>query len=159
MVDVNNALLGGGPFSPQRAGHLPIADLIEIAYSGKYTKSELLNKLVKTSGLIGYLGTDNGIEITEKIKQGDKKYELIYKAMVYQISKYIGAYAAVLKGNVHGIYLSGGLTYDDEYLVPWMKENVGWIAPVFVFPGEEEMEALAHSAHRVLIGEVKARKY
>lgn len=158
VVDVNNALLGMGPFSPQRAGALPIGDLLDLAYSGEYTKKELTVKLAKKSGLLAYLGTDDGKKIQEDIEKGDKKSKLIFDAMIYQIAKEIGASAAVLKGNVDAIILTGGLAYGD-YLVNLIKERTEFIAKVFVEPGENEMEALCQGGIRVLKGEEEALDY
>ncbi|RLC56773.1 MAG: butyrate kinase [Candidatus Cloacimonadota bacterium] len=151
MIDVNNAVLGMGPFSPQRAGALPISDLLELAFSGKYTHQELVDMFTKTGGLIAYLGTDHGGEVIAMIKKGDKKAKLVFDAMLYQISKEIGACATVLKGKVDGIFLTGGLVYND-YVVNALKERTSFIAKTFVIPGEKEMEALTQGAVRVLKG-------
>lgn len=157
-VDVNNALLGMGPFSPQRAGALPIGDLLDLAFSGKYSHKELIVKLTKKSGLIAYLGTDNGLEIEDRIKDGDKKAELILKAMCYQVAKEIGASAAVLEGKVDAIFLTGGLAYD-KFIVDEIMRMNGFIAPIHVYPGENEMEALSQGALRVLKGLEKEKIY
>jgi len=158
IVDVNNAVLGMGPFSPQRAGALPIGDLLELAYSGKYSHRELVGKLTKTGGLIAYLGTDDCEEIVVRIKKGDKKAELIFNAMCYQISKEIGACAAVLKGKVDALFLTGGLAHND-YVVDFISSATEFIAPIYVFPGEYEMEALSQGAIRILQGLEKAKDY
>ena len=158
VVDVNNALLGMGPFSPQRAGALPIGDLLDLAYSGKYTKKELTNYLSKSAGLTAYLGTDNGIEVDKKIQEGDQKFKLIRDAMCYQIAKEIGACATVLEGKVDAIFLTGGLAYG-ENLNNEIKKRVDFIAPVYVLPGENEMEALSQGAINVLKGLEEANEY
>lgn len=158
VVDVNNALLGMGPFSPQRAGALPIGDLLELAYSGKYTHKELTNYLTKTAGLMAYLGTDSGIEVNKRIQEGDAKAKMILDAMCYQVAKEIGACATVLKGQVHAIYMSGGLVYN-EYIVEQIRDRVGFIAPIHLYPGEKEMEALSMGAVRVLSGLEEALEY
>lgn len=158
IVDVNNALLGMGPFSPQRAGALPISGIINLCFSGKYTKSELEKKLVKKSGLIAYLGTDSGIEIENAIDEGNQKFEKIFRAFAYQISKEIGVCATVLKGDVDAIYLTGGLAYD-KYLTKWIIERTKFIAPVLIFPGEGEMEALAQAGVRAISGEEEPKIY
>ena len=157
-VDVNNALLGMGPFSPQRAGALPIGDLLEMAYSGDWDKKKLTNYLTKTGGLMAYLGTDSGIEIAQRIADGDEKAAQILDAMCYQVSKEIGASAAVLEGKVDCIFLSGGLAYN-KVVVDAIVKRTGFIAPVKVFPGEKEMEAFSQGAIRVLKGEEEARQY
>jgi butyrate kinase len=158
VVDVNNALLGMGPFSPQRAGALPIGDLIDMAYSGKYTKKELNTYLTKTAGLMAYLGTDSGIEVNKRINEGDEKARLIMEAMCYQVSKEIGASAAVLSGKVDGIFLSGGLVYND-FIVEHIRDRCEFIAEVHLYPGEKEMEALCQGGLRVLRGLEEALEY
>lgn len=158
VVDVNNALLGMGPFSPQRAGALPIGDLLDLAYSGKYTKKELTTYLTKTAGLMAYLGTDSGIEINKRIEAGDEYAKKIQDAMCYQVAKEIGACATVLCGKVDGIYLSGGLVYN-AHIVDAIKERVDFIAPLFLYPGEKEMEALCMGGVRVLSGLEEAQEY
>jgi len=158
VVDVNNALLGMGPFSPQRAGALPIGDLLDLAYSGKYTKKELTTYLTKTAGLMAYLGTDSGIEINKRIEAGDEYAKKIQDAMCYQVAKEIGACATVLYGKVDGIYLSGGLVYN-SHIVDAIKERVEFIAPLYLYPGEKEMEALCQGGVRVLSGQETAQVY
>ena len=158
IVDANNALLGMGPFSPQRAGALPIGDLIEMAYSGKYTKKELQTYLSKNAGLLAYLGTDDGKVICDKIEAGDAEAKNIFDAMIYQVAKDIGASAAVLSGKVDAIFITGGLTYG-KYLCEEMKKRIEFIAPVYVYPGEFEMEALTQGAVRVLKGIETALEY
>ncbi len=158
VVDMNNALLGMGPFSPQRAGALPIGDLIDLCYSGKWTKKELTGYLTRGAGLISYLGSDDGIWIEEEIRKGNKDVKFVHDAMCYQISKEIGAYAAVLEGDVDCIFLTGGLAYN-PFLVAEIKRRTSWIAQVLVYPGEKEMEALSQGGVRVLKGEEKAREY
>lgn len=159
VIDVNNALDGDGPFTPERSGTLPLTQLIDLCYFGKYTLEEMKKKIKGRGGLVAYLGTNNAKEIQERIKKGDKKAELVYKAMAYQIVKWIGKMAVALKGEIDAIVLTGGLAYDEEFLVPWIKEKVSFLGPVMVFPGGEEEEALAHGVLRVLKGEEVAKKY
>lgn len=158
VVDVNNALLGMGPFSPQRAGALPIGDLLELAYSGKYTHPQLVKYLTKTAGFMAYLGTDSGIEVNQRIEAGDAKAKLITEAMCYQVAKEVGACATVLQGKVDAIYMSGGLVYND-FIVEQIRARVQFIAPIHLFPGEREMEALSQGGLRVLNGLEVAREY
>ena len=158
IVDVNNALLGMGPFSPQRAGALPIGDLLDLAYSGNYTKKELSTYLTKAGGLMAYLGTDSGIEVEKRVEAGDEYAKLIRDAMCYQVAKEIGACAAVLNGKVDAIYLSGGLVYNQQ-IVDVIRKRVEFIAPLHVYPGEKEMEALSQGGVRVLSGLEKALDY
>jgi len=158
IIDVNNAVLGMGPFSPQRAGALPIGDILELAFSGKFTHKELVDKFTKTGGLKAYLGTDDGQEILKKINNGDKKAELIFSAMCYQISKEIGACATVLKGNVDAVFLTGGLAYN-TFVVDQISDRIKFLAPIYLYPGEKEMEALSQGAIRIFKGLDKAKEY
>ncbi len=158
VVDVNNALLGMGPFSPQRAGALPIGDVLDLAFSGKYTKKDLINRFTKTAGFMAYLGVDSGIDVADMIDKGDKKAELICEAMCYQIAKETGACATVLEGKVDAIFLTGGLAYN-KYVVNGISKRIKFLAPLHIFPGEKEMEALSQGGVRVLKGLEEARKY
>ncbi len=157
IVDVNNAN-EGGPFSPERAGGLPSINIVEMSYSGKYSEKELKKLLTKSAGLTSYLGTNDMREVIDKVKKGDKYATQIFEAMCYQISKEIAAMATVLKGNVEAIILTGGIAYNGE-LVDEVKRRVEWIAPIVVYPGEKELEALAFAALRVLRGEEEPREY
>lgn len=158
VVDVNNALLGMGPFSPQRAGALPTGDLLELAFSGKYTHKELVNRLTKTGGYFAYLGTDSGIEVENRVNAGDEEAKKIQDAMCYQVSKEIGACATVLCGKVDAIFMSGGLVYNPQ-VISEIKMRAGFIAPIHLYPGEKEMEALSQGAIRVLSGSEPALDY
>ncbi|HOS70519.1 MAG TPA: butyrate kinase [Bacillota bacterium] len=158
VVDVNNALDGEGPFSPERAGGLPIDGLIKLCYSGKYTLDEIKKKITGKGGLVAYLGTNDGREVVRMIEEGNKKAELVYKAMAYQVAKEIGACAAVLEGKVDAVCLTGGLAYD-KHLTGWIKERVEFIGDVRIYPGEDEMIALAEGGLRVLREEEDAREY
>ena len=157
-VDVNNALDGDGPFSPERAGGIPAGELIRGCYSGKYTQQEMTRKLVGQGGLVAYLNTNDGREVVSRIQQGDKEAESVYRAMAYQIAKEIGSCAVVLKGKIDAIVLTGGLAYD-ELLTGWIREQVDFLGRVMVYPGEDEMIALTEGALRILRGEEKARTY
>ena len=158
MVDVNQALDGTGPFSPERAGGLPIGDLIRMCYSGQYTYEEMFRKCVGQGGLVAHLGTNDAREVEKRIAAGDEHARLVYEAMAYQIAKEIGAMATVLKGEVDAIVLTGGLAFS-ELLTGWIVERVKWIAPVLIFPGEDELLAMAQGALRVLRGEEAARDF
>ncbi len=157
MLDVNDAN-EMGPFSPERSGGLPSGDLIDLCFSGKYTEDELRRKIVRSSGLSAYLGTNDGLEIERRISAGDQKAQLIYKAMAYQIAKEIGAMATVLSGQVRAIAITGGLAYS-TMLTDWIKDDVRFIAPVLVYPGEDELLALAQGCLRVIKGEEQSREY
>lgn len=158
VVDVNNALDGDGPFSPERAGSVPIGDLIKLCFSGKYSEAEVYGKVVGKGGFVGYLNTNDVKGVIDKMEEGDKECEAIYKAFVYQIAKAIGEMSVVLEGKVDQIVFTGGIAYSPT-LVPDLKAKVEWIAPVTVYPGEDELLALAQGAIRVLDGEEEAKVY
>lgn len=158
VIDVNNALLGMGPFSPQRAGALPIGDLLNMAYSGKWTKKQLEGYLAKKAGWMAYLGTDDGREVQKMIDEGNKDADLYRKAMCYQVAKEIGACAAAINGEVDAIFLTGGLVYSKP-LVEEISNRVKFIADIYEYPGEKEMEALSQGGVRVLKGEEEAKVY
>ncbi len=159
VVDVNNALDGEGPFSPERSGSLYSGLLIDLCYSGKFTHREVRSLIKGRGGLIAYLGTNDAREVVKRIKAGDDYAKLIYEAMAYQIAKEIGSLAPIVNGEIDAIVLTGGLAYDSEILVPLIQEKVSFIAPVMIFPGEEEMQALAAGAYRVIHGEEVVNHY
>lgn len=158
VVDVNNGLHGDGPFSPERAGTVPIGELVDLCFSGKYFRSEVMKSLVGEGGLVGYLGTNDAVLVEKRIAAGDEKAKLIYDAMAYQIAKEIGSAAAVLEGQIDAIILTGGLAYGKEF-IKQISSKIDWIAEVSVYPGEDELQALAEGAIRVLSGEEKAKNY
>ena len=158
-IDVNNALLGMGPFSPQRAGALPIGDLIQMCFSGEYTQKELEGKFAKKSGLIAYTGTDNGSELEKRASQGDETALSALKAMGYQVIKEAGGAAAALKGKVDAVVFTGGLVYAQKILMPFLKEHLSFLGKHIEYPGEKEMEALADAGRRVMAGEEKSKTY
>lgn len=158
VIDVANALDGEGPFSPERSGGLPVGDLAKLCFSGKYTLAEIKKKITGNGGLVAYLGTNDGRDVVKMIEGGDQKAEVVYKAMAYQVAKEIGACAAVLKGKVDAILVTGGIAYDKMF-VQWIKDSVAFIADVKVYPGEDEMIALAEGGLRVLRGEEEAKSY
>lgn len=157
LIDANNAIQEG-PFSPERSGSLPMTAFLEMCTCGKYTKSFLLRRLVGEGGLVAYLGTNSADEVVQRIKEGDNYARRIYEAMAYQISKEIGAMATVLNGEVDYIVLTGGLA-GSNLLIDWIKRRIGFIAPVIIYPGENEMLALAQGALRVLRREEEAKEY
>lgn len=158
VIDVANALDGEGPFSPERAGSLPVGDMIKLCYSGKYTQDEIKKMLTGKGGIVSYLETNDAREVEARIENGDKYAELIYYAMSYQVAKEIGACAAVLKGKVDGIIITGGIAYDKKFTT-WIEERVKFIAEVTIYPGEDELTALAEGGLRVLRGEEEAKLY
>ena len=157
-IDANNALDGEGPFSPERAGSLPAADLIRLCFSGKYNEKQLLKRIAGKAGLNAHLGTNNMREILQRIKEGDEHAKLIVEAMLYHVAKNIAAEAAVLCGNIDAILLTGGMAHSD-YIVSELRRRIGFLAPVYTFPGEDEMEALALNALAVLQGKREAKVY
>ena len=158
VIDVNNALDGEGPFSPERTGGLPVGDLIKLCYSGDYTHEEVKKMIKGNGGLVSYLNTNDAREVEERIKNGDKYAELIYSAMAYQVGKEIGAQAAVLKGKVDAIILTGGIAYD-KIFISWIEDMVSFISKVIVYPGEDELTALAEGGFRILNGEEHPKIY
>jgi butyrate kinase len=158
VVDVNNALDGEGPFSPERAGGLPVGDLAKMCFSGKYTLDDIKKKINGKGGFVAYLDTNDAREVIAQVEAGDEKAKLVFDAMSYQVAKEIGKCAAVLKGKVDAIILTGGIAYGKE-TVDYIKERVEFICPVVVYPGEDELLALAEGGLRVLRGQEKAKEY
>jgi len=164
MVDVNQAVDGTGPFAPERSGGLPVGDVLRMCfgvhpYEGLHiTYEEMCKKLAGKGGLVAHLGTNNAQEVERRINAGDDHARLIYEAMAYQIAKEIGAMATVLKGELDAIVITGGVAHS-KMLLGWIRDRVSWIAPILVYPGEDEMLALAQGALRVLKGEETARQY
>jgi len=157
IIDVNNAY-DGGPFSPQRTGSLPTTQLVELAFSGKYKSAEELNyALTRKSGLLAYLGTDDGKVIRKRIEQGDQQAAQVYEAMAFQIAKEISAMASVLKGRVKAIIITGGMAHPP--LTDWIRERTDWIATMHLYPGEHEMTALAEAGLRFLLGQEELKDY
>jgi len=157
MIDVNNAT-DEGPFAPERAGTLPVNGLIDLCFSGRYTRHELKRLVVGGAGLVAHLDTNSSLEVERRIAAGDAHARLVYEAMAYTIAKEIGAMATVLKGDLAAIALTGGIAHS-QMLIGWIRERVQFIAPVVVYPGEDEMLALAQGALRVLRGEEEAKDY
>jgi butyrate kinase len=157
MIDVANPN-DTGPFSPERAGSLPTSDLIKMCFSGKYTLEDMKNKLIGNGGLVAHLGTSDGRDVEKRIAAGDEHAALIYEAMAYGVAKEIGAMSTVLQGDVDAIILTGGLAHSQR-LVNWLRSRVGFLAPVLVYPGEDELQALAEGGLRVLRGEEEAKIY
>ncbi len=164
MVDVNQALDGTGPFAPERAGGLPVGDVVRMCYGiAPYedvalTYEQMFRKLAGQGGLVAHLGTNNAVEVERRIEAGDAHARFIYEAMAYQIAKEIGAMATVLKGEVEAIVITGGVARS-AVLLDWIEDRVAWIAPLLLYPGEDEMLALAEGVLRVLWGKEPARVY
>ncbi len=158
VIDVNQALDGDGPFSPERSGSLPMGEFAKICFSGKYTLTEVQKMITGKGGYVAYLGSNDAYAVQKQAEAGDEKAALIQDAMAYQVAKEIGAAAAVLKGNVDAILLTGGIAHS-KYFDDFIKSHVEFIAPVFVYPGEDEMKALAMNGLSVISGEVKMEVY
>ncbi len=158
QIDANNAN-EDGPFSPQRTGSLPLQGVIDMCFSSKFTKKDILDKIQRKGGLLAYLGTDDIPEIEKRIRNGDKYADLIYNAMIYQIAKEIGSMFVALKGKVTAIIITGGVAYQKN-LVNKLKSWIRFVGkPILIFPGEEEMTALAKGVIRVLYKKEKLQKY
>ncbi len=158
VIDVNNALDGDGPIAPERAGTLPAGSLVELCFSGRYTKGEVRKMLCGKGGVVNLLGTNSMIEVRKRAAEGDEDAKLVLDAMYYSIAKSIGAMAAVLEGEVDAVILTGGLAHS-EVITDNISRRIGYIAPVAIYPGEDEMLALAESGLSVLKGERKAAIY
>ncbi|WP_032120462.1 butyrate kinase [Clostridium amazonitimonense] len=158
IIDVNNALDGEGPFSPERSGGVPVGDLVKMCYSGKYTLDEIKKKINGKGGFVAYLGTNDARDVLKASNEGDKKAKLVFDAMAYQVAKEIGKCSAVLCGKVDTIILTGGIAYSKE-MVDAISERVSFISNIVVYPGEDEMLALAEGGLRVLNGEEEAKEY
>ncbi len=158
VIDVNNGLDGEGPFSPERTGGLPAGDLVTMCFSGKYSIEEIRKKITGRGGLVAYLGTNSAYEAANMARDGDSKAELIYRAMAYQVAKDIGAMAAVLNGDVDAIILTGGIAYD-ELFCRWIEERTGFISRIVIYPGEDEMKALAEGVYYAVMGDIEIREY
>lgn len=158
VIDVNNTIDGEGAFSPERSGSVPAGDLARMCFSGKYTLDEILKKITGKGGFVSYLNTNDGRVVEAAMLVGDEKTKLIHDAMGYQVSKDIGAAAAVLKGKVDAIILTGGMAFGKP-MVNYIKDNISFIAPVIVYPGEDEMLALAQGTIRILKGKEEVKDY
>ena len=158
VIDVNNALNGDGAFSPERSGGLPAGQLAELCFSGKYTHSEVKSMLSGKGGMAAYLGTNSFKEVCEMAADENPEAKLILDAFVYQVAKEIGAMAAVLKGKVDAIILTGGMTHNNS-MTNSIKQMVNFIADVAVYPGEDEMKALAYNVLQVLNKNIDVKTY
>jgi butyrate kinase len=158
VIDVNNGLDGEGPMSPERAGTLPTLGLVNLCFSWRHTLPEISKMAVGKGGFVAHLKTNDARVVEQRIDAGDAHAETIYRAMAYQVAKEIGRSSVALKGKVDRICITGGLAHS-KILTAWIREAVEWIAPVAIYPGEDEMIALAEGALRVLRGEEAAKEY
>ncbi len=157
-IDANNALDGEGPFSPERAGTLPAAELIHLCFGGKYTEEQLLEQVTGHAGLSAHLGTNNLQDILKWIEAGDTHAKNVINAMIWNIAKGIAAEAAVLYGKIDAILLTGGMAFSD-FIIEKIKERISFLAPIYVYPGQDEMQALTENALKVLKGQAEAQTY
>ncbi|MBR3150571.1 MAG: butyrate kinase [Erysipelotrichaceae bacterium] len=157
MVDGPNGLDGDGPFSTNRSCGLPVGGLIDMCYSGQYTRAEMRKKINGLGGLMSYIGETDMRKIEAEIARGNHEYKEATDAMIYQEAKEIAAMAAVLKGKVDAIIFTGGIAFS-EYVISGIREYISWIAPIYCYPGEFEMESLGTNAYKALIGEVETKE-
>jgi len=158
VVDVNNALDGDGPFSPERSGTLPVGQLIEACFCGNFTEDEMKRMVTGEGGMVAYLNTNSMIEITDFAAEGDEEAIFYVNAFVYQVAKAIGEMATVLKGEVDAIILTGGIA-NNHTITGMLKERVGFISTVEIFAGEDELAAMAMNAQMMISGELTPKKY
>lgn len=158
VIDVNNALNGDGPFSPERSGGLPSGQLVDLCFSGRFTHAELKSMLTGKGGMVAYLGTNSFIEVCKMADNGDEKAQIIRNASSYQIGKEIGAMAAVLDGKVDAIILTGGMAFQETNVLK-IKSMVDFIGKVVVYPGEDELKALAFNGLLALDGKIEIKTY
>ncbi len=158
VVDVNQGLDGEGPFSPERSGTLPVGALVRLCFSGDYTQKEIMKMVKGEGGMAAYLGTNSAYDVEKRAGSGDKEAKEVLEAMAYQVSKEVGAMSAVLKGDVDGILITGGVA-NSKWFVNLVVERVHKIAPTHVYPGEDEMRALAFNGLRIIRGEADLKVY
>ncbi|MDD2298129.1 MAG: butyrate kinase [Fermentimonas sp.] len=158
VIDVNQGLDGDGPFSPERSGTLPVGQLLKVAFSGIYSYEKMAEMIVGKGGMMAYLGTNDAYLAEREAKDGDEKCLEVLSAMAYQVAKEIGSMSTVLKGEVDGILITGGIA-NSKWFCNMIIERVYRIAPVYVYPGQDEMGALAENALLALNGEIEIKEY
>ncbi len=158
VIDVNNALNGDGPFSPERSGSLPAAQLAGLCFSGRYSKEQVLKMITGQGGMVAYLNTNDFSEVCRRADEGDEEAKLVREASSYQIAREIAAAAAVLGGEVDAIILTGGMAYQEQH-VERIRVMTGFIAAIVVYPGEDELKALAHSGLMAIDNRLKIKEY
>ncbi|WP_396128167.1 butyrate kinase [Exiguobacterium mexicanum] len=158
VIDVNNGLDGDGPLAPERAGSIPVGQVVELCYSTRYKESEMKQKIVGRGGLFAHLGTFDAIEIEQRMADGDEQAVLLYETMAYRVAQEIAKHGATLRGDVDAILLTGGIAYS-TWLTEQISARVGYLAPVHIYPGEDELKALAEGALRAIRHEEAVREY
>jgi butyrate kinase len=157
-IECSDALSGDGPFSPSRAGMLSPVDVVKMCFSGKYNEKEMLRKINGHSGLTAHLGTNDVREVERRIKDGDEHARLILDAMIYQTARRLASLTPATNGHVDAIILTGAISHS-QYVTDGLKERLSWIAPIFIYPGEDELTALAHNAYRAMTGQQEIKTY
>jgi butyrate kinase len=158
VIDVNQGLDGDGPFSPERSGTLPVGQLLKVAFSGIYSYNKMAEMIVGKGGMMAYLGTNDAYLAEREANKGDEKCSEVLAAMAYQVAKEIGAMSTVLKGKVDGILITGGIA-NSKWFCNMIIERVYRIAPVYIYPGQDEMGALAENALMAINGEIEIKEY
>ena len=158
VIDTSHGLGGDGPITPERAGCCPPYPLIDMCFSGKYTKQEIKKKLIGQGGAVAYFGTNDMREVVQRAKEGREEYVVFMKAFVLNIAKYIVAQGALVEGKVDVIILTGGVAYSQD-ITDAITKKVSWLAPVVVYPGENELASLAENGYIILAGETKIHTY
>jgi butyrate kinase len=158
VVDVNDMFSASGPMSPRQSGDLPPLQLVELCYSGKYSLEELRTRITGVGGLVAHLGTDDVGEVVRRVKAGDRKFQTVFDAFIYQLVKYIGASAAALDGKVDSIVIAGTLA-SNEYFLGTLEDRVKWIAPLSAYPGRDDISSLVRGVMRVMTGAEVAKTY
>ena len=158
VIDVNQALDGEGPFTPERSGTLPCGDLVNLSFSGKYTQKEIKKMITGEGGMVAYLGTNSAYDVEQRAMNGDARAKLILEAMAYQVAKNVGAMVTVLKSEIDGILITGGIAHS-KLFVNQIIERIYKLGPVHVYPGEDEMRALAENGLRVIRSEIVVKEY
>ena len=158
VIDTSHGLGGDGPITPERAGCCPPYPLIDMCFSGKYTKEEIKKKLIGRGGAVAYFGTNDMREVVKRAKEGDPEYVVFMKAFVLNIAKYIVAQGALVEGKVDVIILTGGVAFSTD-ITDAITKKVNWLAPVVVYPGENELASLAENGYIILAGETKIHTY
>lgn len=158
VIDTNNALDGDGPVAPERAGTLPASELVKLCFSGEYTQKEIMKLLAGKGGMVAHLGMNSMMDVAKKAAEGDARCQLMLDALSYNVAKEVGAMATVMKGKVDAIILTGGIAHDKDVTAA-IAERCSFIAPVVVYPGENELESLVMNALYVLRGTMEPRVY
>ena len=157
-IECSDALSGDGPFSPSRAGMLPTAALVKLCYSGQYTEAEMLRKINGHSGLTAHLGTNDVREVERRIAEGDQKAKLVLDAMIYSIARWLASLAPSTNGHVDAVILTGAIAHS-QYVTEGLRQRLSYLAPIFVYPGEDELTALAMNVLRAMRGEQEIKVY